>query len=57
MDVRIKFGDSGSNSSRDIRAAHFVIDDDERKTLDAGFGFDVLPKNGCLLLILLDIVT
>ena len=33
-DVHVKFGDSRSNSNRDIRAAHFVMDD-ERMTADA----------------------
>ena len=32
MDARIKFGDSRSNRSRDIRVTHFVMDDDERTT-------------------------
>ena len=32
MDIRVKFGESGSNPSRDIRAAQFVMDNDERKT-------------------------
>ena len=32
----VKFGDSMSNGSRDIRAAHFVMDDDERTIADAG---------------------
>ena len=27
MDVPVKFGDSRSNRSRDIRAAHFVMDE------------------------------
>ena len=31
MDVHVKFGDSGSNRSQVIRAAHFVMDDDERQ--------------------------
>ena len=30
-DVGVKFGDSRSNRSRDIRVAHFVMDDDERQ--------------------------
>ena len=29
LDVRIKFGDSRSNRSRDIRAVHFVMDDND----------------------------
>ena len=34
VDVRVKFGDFRSNRSRDIRAAHFVVDahNDERTT-------------------------
>ena len=31
MDVRLKLGDSRSNRSRDIRAAHFVMDDERRR--------------------------
>ena len=32
--VRVKFGDSGSNRSRDIRLPHFVMNDDAgRQTL------------------------
>ena len=27
----VKFGDSGSNNSRDIRAAHFVMDGERRR--------------------------
>ena len=30
-DVRVKFGDSRSNRSQDIRAAHFVMDDERRQ--------------------------
>ena len=33
VDVRAKFGDSRSNRSRDIRVAHFLMDDDERTTV------------------------
>ena len=29
MDARVKYGDSGSNRSRDIQAAHFVMGDDD----------------------------
>ena len=35
MDIRVEFGDSRSNGSRDIRAAQFVMDD-ERTTANAG---------------------
>ena len=36
MDVSVKFGDARPSRSRDIRAAHFVMnDDDERATADA----------------------
>ena len=35
MDVHVKFGDSGSNRSRDIRLPHFVTDDERAKD-DAG---------------------
>ena len=35
VDVVVKFCDSGSNGSRDIRLPHFVTDDDER-TLSPG---------------------
>ena len=39
VDVPVTFGDSTSNRSRDIRAAHFVMDDDdELKTANAGYG-------------------
>ena len=31
VDVRVNFVDSKLNRSRDIRAAHFVMDDDERR--------------------------
>ena len=31
MDVHVKFGDSSSNHSRDIRAAEVVIGDDEQR--------------------------
>ena len=30
IDIRVKYGDSGSNRPRDIRVAHFVMDNDER---------------------------
>ena len=30
MDVHVKFGDARSKLSRVIRAAHFVVDDDEQ---------------------------
>ena len=36
VDVLVKFGDSRPSRSRDIRAAHFVMDDDERTTADTG---------------------
>ena len=36
MDVHVKFGDSKVNHSRDIRAAHFVMDDDEQTTMTPG---------------------
>ena len=46
MDVGVKFGDSRSSRSRDIRAARFVMD--EQTTADAGkklsFYFDKLYK-------------
>ena len=35
MDVHAEFGDSRSNGSRDIRVAHFMMDN-ERTTADAG---------------------
>ena len=31
VDVHVKFGNSRPNRSRDIRAAHFVIDDDDNR--------------------------
>ena len=34
VDVLVKFGDSRSNCSPDIRVAHFVMDNDERTTAD-----------------------
>ena len=40
MDDRIKFGDSGSNRSRDIRAAHFIMDERRRRTT-AGAGHHI----------------
>ena len=51
MNVRIKFGDSGSNPSWDIRAARFVMDD-ERTTADPDHGIrqkrGVLPKHNAI---------
>ena len=52
MDVRVKFGDSGSNSSRDIRTAHKCDkrtndNDDERRSTDGGC-VGVLPKNSLI---------
>ena len=38
MDVHIKFGDSGSNCSRDIRLLHFATDDERRWTQDVTKG-------------------
>ena len=32
LDVRMKLGDCRPNRYRDIRAVHFVIDDDERRS-------------------------
>ena len=43
MDVDVKFGDSGSNHSRYIRAAHFVMDDDVT-TADAGHDIGAKAK-------------
>ena len=43
MGVPVKFDDSGSNHSRDIRAAHFVLDD-ERRTTPAYAGHRVRAK-------------
>ena len=36
VDVRVKFGDSTLNRSRDIRAAHFMMDDECRTTIEGG---------------------
>ena len=36
LDVRVQFGDSRSNRSRDIRPAHFVMDDERRRTTADG---------------------
>ena len=48
MAVCAKFGDSGSNCSRDIRAARFVMDDDERRTTaDGDCG---MRQNACFAL-------
>ena len=45
-DVRVKYGDSRSNRSRDIQAAHFVIDDCGRRPWhEAKMSFGVLIKN------------
>ena len=38
MDVRVKCCDSRSNGSGDIRAAHFVVDDDEQTTTNDNAG-------------------
>ena len=46
MDVHVKFVDSRSNGSRDSRAAHFVIDDDERRRRPTDPG--VIGQNGVL---------
>ena len=40
MDVRVKFSDSRSNRSYVIKAAHFVMDDDERMTTEKGHESD-----------------
>ena len=37
-DIRVKYGDSWSNRSQDIRAARFVVGDGQRTTSDVGFG-------------------
>ena len=44
IDVRAKFGVSRSNSYRDIRAAHFVMDDDEKRLTTADAGHDMRQK-------------
>ena len=45
IDVRVEFGDSRSNSSWDTRAAHFVMDDDRRRSCHkTEMPFGVLPK-------------
>ena len=36
MDVHVKFGDSRSNGTQDIRAILFVMDDERQATADAG---------------------
>ena len=49
MDILMKFGDSRSNRSRDIRMPHFVTVDDERRrpTDPLVIGQNgILPKNG-----------
>ena len=45
----VKFGDSRINRSRDIRAAHFVMESDGRRTTP----FGVLPENAAACSILL----
>ena len=47
MDVRVKFGDSRSNCSRDIRAAQFVMDNDEHRTTNqiSRTHRGILPQN------------
>ena len=48
MDVPVEFGDSRSTRSRDIRAAHIVMDDDKRRRTDlvviGKTPYGVLPK-------------
>ena len=45
MDVCIKFDDPRSNRSRDIRAAHFVMDDDNDNAGDTGHPITLGPKH------------
>ena len=46
---RLKFGDARTNRSRDIRAPHFVMDDELRRQTKVNTigrtAFDVLAKN------------
>ena len=42
LDSRVEFGDSGSNRSRDIRTAHFVMDDE--RTTPAIAGYHIRPN-------------
>ena len=55
MDVRVAFSDSRSKRSRDIRTAHFVMDDRRRRTRPPDAGHHI--RQNAIVVLCLKIVS